>query len=151
MQHKPWLILLPASLLFTACGGGKPAPAEVATTPQEASANLVALTAEQLKAAGIRLETAGPAQIREALPLYGVVAPNAEHVREVSARFPGVIRSVERKLGDAVRQGDVLANVESNESLQVYAVRSPIAGVISSRNANAGEQAGDKPLVSRCR
>jgi cobalt-zinc-cadmium efflux system membrane fusion protein len=57
-----------------------------------------------------------------------------------------VIRSVERKLGDSVKQGDVLANVESNESLQVYAVRSPISGVISVRNANTGEQTGDKPL-----
>ena len=80
------------------------------------------------------------------LPLYGVVAPNAERVREVGARFPGVIRSVDRKLGEAVKLGDLLANVESNESLQVYAVRSPISGIISARNANPGEQTGDKPL-----
>ncbi|HXC59281.1 MAG TPA: efflux RND transporter periplasmic adaptor subunit [Steroidobacteraceae bacterium] len=146
MQPKPFLVLLAASLLLTACGGGKPAAGDAATAPQEASATRVALSAEQLKTAGIGVATAGPAQIREVLPLYGVVAPNAEHVREVAARFPGVIRSVERKLGDAVKQGDVLANVESNESLQVYAVRSPISGVISSRNANAGEQTGDKPL-----
>jgi cobalt-zinc-cadmium efflux system membrane fusion protein len=145
MQPRSFLILS-ASLLFTACGGGKSAPGEAATAAQETSATHVALSAEQLKAAGIGLATAGPVQIREVLPLYGVVAPNAEHVREVAARFPGVIRSVERKLGDAVKQGDVLANVESNESLQVYAVRSPISGVISARNANAGEQTSDKPL-----
>lgn len=145
MQPKSFLILS-ASLLFTACGGGKPAPGEAATATQETSATHVVLSAEQLKAAGIGLATAGPAQIREVLPLYGVVAPNAEHVREVAARFPGVIRSVDRKLGDAVKQGDVLANVESNESLQVYAVRSPLAGVISARHANAGEQTSDKSL-----
>lgn len=149
MKLKLSFLLSLAPLVFAACGSpdsqAVKAPAEAA----EAAPDTVAsLTAEQLHAAGIGLEKAGPAQIREVLPLYGVVAPNAERVREVAARFPGVIRSVERKLGDAVRQGDLLANVESNESLQVYAVRSPIAGVISVRNANPGEQTGDRPLFT---
>src|SRR5690349_8572038 len=68
----------------------------------------VELTAEQVKAAGVELIEAGPAQIRETLSLYGVVAPNAERVREVVARFPGVIRDVSPKIGDPVRQGDTL-------------------------------------------
>jgi cobalt-zinc-cadmium efflux system membrane fusion protein len=141
------LLLALAPLILAACGNSK---SQAASEPAEAGATAsdveVRLTAEQLAATGIALAKAEPAQIREVLPLYGVVAPNAEHVREVAARFPGVIRSVDRKLGDAVRQGDLLANVESNESLQVYAVRSPISGVISVRNANPGEQTGDKPL-----
>jgi cobalt-zinc-cadmium efflux system membrane fusion protein len=133
--------------MLVACGGSSPeAKKPPAEASEEASDAHLALSAEQLKAAGIGLEKAGPAQIREVLPLYGVVAPNAERVRDVAARFPGVIRSVDRKLGDTVRQGDLLANIESNESLQVYAVRSPISGVISARNANPGEQTGDKPL-----
>lgn len=147
MKLKLSLLLVAVPLLLVACGGSSP---EASKAPEEASeessSTHVALTAEQLKEAGIGLEQAGPAQIREVLPLYGVVAPNAERVREVGARFPGVIRSVERKLGDTVLQGDLLANIESNESLQVYAVRSPISGVISARNANPGEQTGDKPL-----
>lgn len=147
MKLKLSFFFVLAPLMLVACGGSSPEaakePAEASEEPSEAH---LSLTAEQLKAAGIGLETAGPAQIREVLPLYGVVAPNAERVRDVAARFPGVIRSVDRKLGDSVRQGDLLANIESNESLQVYAVRSPISGVISARNANPGEQAGDKPL-----
>lgn len=147
MQLKSFLTLLLSPLMFSACGRTTPEPATSTPKAEEpASAAQVKLSAEQLSAAGIGLEKAGPAQIREMLPLYGVVAPNAERVREVAARFPGLIRSVERKLGDTVKQGDVLANVESNESLQVYAVRSPISGVISVRNANTGEQTGDKPL-----
>lgn len=106
------------------------------------------LSPEQLKAAGVELEAVGPAQIRESLPLYGVVALNAEHVREVAARFPGVIRAVNRKVGDTVRQGDVLATVESNESLQSYAVTAPLDGVVTARNANPGEQAGDKAIFT---
>lgn len=108
----------------------------------------VELSAEQIKAAGIGLAQAGPAKLREVLPLYGVVAPNAERVREVAARFPGVIRTVQRKIGDTVRQGDTLATVESNESLQTYAVVASQAGVITARSANPGEQTGDKTLFT---
>jgi len=108
----------------------------------------VALTTEQIEAAGIELATVGPASIRESLPLYGVIAPNAERVREVAARFPGVIQAVRVKVGDAVKQGAVLATVESNESLQTYSVTAPLAGVITERNANPGEQAGDQVLFT---
>ena len=77
-----------------------------------------------------------------------MIAPNAERVREVAARFPGVIRTVGKKVGDAVRQGESLASIESNESLQTYAVASPLAGVVTTRNANPGEQSGDKSLFT---
>ena len=108
----------------------------------------IELTGEQVKAAGIELIEAGPARIRETLSLYGVVAPNAERVREVVARFHGVIRDVSAKIGDPVRSGDTLARVESNESLQTYAVVAPLAGVVTTRSANPGEQSGDKVLFT---
>jgi cobalt-zinc-cadmium efflux system membrane fusion protein len=108
----------------------------------------VKLTPEQIREAGIGVAQAGPANIRERLPLYGVIAPNAERVREVGARFPGVIRSVNKRLGDAVKQGEALATVESNESLQTYRVVAPLAGVITARHANEGEQTGDRQLFT---
>jgi len=115
---------------------------------EEGGSDHVKLTPEQIKSAGIGLAQAGPANVREHLPLYGVVAPNAERVLEVGARFPGVIRTVTRRVGDSVRQGETLATVESNESLQTYAVVAPLTGVVTARNANAGEQAGDKALFT---
>src|SRR5262245_34070953 len=108
----------------------------------------VRLTDEQVKNAGIVLAQAGPASIRETLPLYGVIVPNAERVRDVTARFPGAIRTVSAAIGDAVRQGQTLATVESDESLQTYAIVAPLAGIITARNANAGEQTGDKVLFT---
>ncbi len=42
--------------------------------------------------------------IRETLPVYGVITSNAEQVQSVSARFEGVIRSVNKKIGDHVRK-----------------------------------------------
>lgn len=108
----------------------------------------IKLTPEQIATARIGLATVGPASVREHLPLYGVIAPNAERVRDVTARFPGVIRGITKRIGDSVRQGETLATVESNESLQTYAVVAPLGGVITARNANPGEFAGDKALFT---
>ncbi len=106
------------------------------------------LTPEARKAAGLVIAAAGPATLVETLPLYGVVKPNAERVRSVTARFPGVVRSVNAKVGDSVRQGASLATVESNESLQVYGLSSPLAGVVTERFTNPGEQAEGQPLFT---
>lgn len=108
----------------------------------------IELSAAQIAAAAIEIVEAGPANIRETLPLYGVIAPNAERVREVIARYPGVIRTVTKQVGDAVRQGETLATVESDESLETYAVVAPIAGVVTARSANPGEQTADKVLFT---
>lgn len=111
-------------------------------------ADRVKLSAEQIKAAGIVVVQSGPVAIRETMSVYGVIAPNAERVRDVGARFPGVIRSVNKKIGDEVRQGETLASVESNESLQTYTVSAPLSGVVIARSANPGEQTGDKVLFT---
>jgi cobalt-zinc-cadmium efflux system membrane fusion protein len=104
------------------------------------------ITADIAKQAGIETEIAGPATIADTLTLNGRIVPSAERVREVTARFPGPIRSVARSLGDRVAAGDTLATVESNDSLQTYAVKAPIGGVVIERNANPGETAGGEPL-----
>jgi len=50
--------------------------------------------------------------------------------------------------GDRVEKGQLLATVESNESLQAYAVRAPIAGVVAERLASAGEQTAGRRLFT---
>ncbi|AXQ28849.1 HlyD family efflux transporter periplasmic adaptor subunit [Solimonas sp. K1W22B-7] len=104
------------------------------------------IAADAARAAGLVTDTAGPSQIRNTLPLHGRIVPTDSGQRSIGARFPGQIRSVTRALGDTVKAGEVLARVESDDSLQVYAVTSPISGVVTARNANPGEQAGAAPL-----
>jgi cobalt-zinc-cadmium efflux system membrane fusion protein len=106
----------------------------------------VTIAAVQAADAGIRTESAGGATIKDTLTLSGRLMPNSERVRSVSARFPGAIRRVEKSVGDAVRVGERLVSIESNESLELYAVNAPIAGVIIERHANPGENAGAEPL-----
>jgi cobalt-zinc-cadmium efflux system membrane fusion protein len=98
------------------------------------------IAADVARAAGIATSTAGPGTISDELKLFGTVAPDATRVRAVHARFPGVIRSVTRNVGEAVRSGETLATIESNESLQTYTVAAPIAGTVTARHAAPGEQ-----------
>ncbi len=101
---------------------------------------------EMAKDAGVETAVAGAGRIEERLSLYGTIQANPERVRAVSARFPGIVRSVRGNVGDPVKQGQQLATVESNESLQTYGVTAPIAGVITERHANPGEATDDEPL-----
>ncbi|MGE0582901.1 MAG: efflux RND transporter periplasmic adaptor subunit [Steroidobacteraceae bacterium] len=151
MRYTAFTILAVAALSLAACGKTTPsAPPEAGEAGHEAEheGGHVALTPGQIRTAAIVVAQAGPAVIRETLPVYGVIAPDAERVREVGARFPGVIRSVRSKVGDSVRAGETLATVESNESLQTYAVVAPLSGVVTARQANSGEQTGDKALFT---
>jgi membrane fusion protein, heavy metal efflux system len=97
-------------------------------------------------AAGIVTAKAGAGTISDQMLLYGRIAPDAERMRQVRARFPGPVRSVAVRTGESVRAGQVLATVESNESLQTYAVTAPISGQITARHVNTGENAGEEPL-----
>ncbi len=97
---------------------------------------------------GLETEIAGPGVIEETIPAYGRIVPDNERVRTVSARFDGVIDSVSVSVGEAVRQGQTLAAVESNESLRSYKIVAPIDGIVTERVANPGEQTNGRRLFT---
>lgn len=103
------------------------------------------LTAAQLSAAAIELAQVGPANIRPRLPLYGAIEANGEKIQRLSARFSGTVQSVNKKVGDTVRLGEVLATVQSNESLKNYNLVAALDGVVAERTINIGEQTSDQP------
>lgn len=96
----------------------------------------------------IETSTAGPVVLQETISVYGQIIANPETVSNINARFSGVIKSVSASIGDTVRRGQVLATVESNESLKLYSIKAPISGVLTQRNANPGEQTGDRQLFT---
>lgn len=164
------IVALTASLGLVACGSKEAASSAAATAAQATKpdkpaggasdehgdahsgghkeAREVEMTDAAIASANIELATAQSGVIRESLPLYGVIAPNATQVRQIRARFPGPIVAVRKNVGDVVRQGEVLATIESNESLQRYALISPLSGVVTAREANAGEQSEDRSLFT---
>lgn len=98
----------------------------------------VELTKEAIKANKITIEEAGPINLEVKLGVMGKIMPNEELTVFISPRFPGVVKSVNKKLGDLVRKGALLAVIESNESLQNYKVKSEINGMIIKKNINLG-------------
>lgn len=95
---------------------------------------------------GLATEAAGPAAIRQTLEVYGRIVAVPGRVSQVTARFDGALRSVHVTVGQRVRAGELLASVESNESLNVYRIEAPISGVITGRNGAAGEQTAGRVL-----
>jgi cobalt-zinc-cadmium efflux system membrane fusion protein len=99
------------------------------------------LSPEAIKSSGIVLETAGPATIRTTIKVNGRVLPNEDHVMNVIPRYPGIVKQVNKRLGDAVAKDEVMAVVESNESLRPYEVRSSTAGTVIKKDVMQGELA----------
>jgi cobalt-zinc-cadmium efflux system membrane fusion protein len=119
---------------------------KTSTWTYESYEGRVQISAAAAEAAQLRVEAAGPATIREQLSLTGAIQSNPARMAQVRARFPGLIREVRTGLGERVAAGAVLAMVQSNESLQTYAVTAPIGGSVLVRDAVAGEATGDGPL-----
>ncbi len=97
-------------------------------------------------AAGVKAEPAGPGTITTYASLTGRIVLEPSRSAQVRPRFSGIVREVRKTVGDSVQAGEVLAVIESNESLQPYQLRAPISGRITRRTANTGEVSGDRPI-----
>ncbi|MCL1140867.1 HlyD family efflux transporter periplasmic adaptor subunit [Shewanella pneumatophori] len=108
----------------------------------------VHITAEQMLRSGIATQLAQAGDIKQTVTVYGrAILPEAAS-SQVKARFAGLITQVKVNVGDRVKAGQIIAEVESNSSLKRYAIKAPISGVVVERNANAGEMASDNVLLS---
>ncbi len=97
---------------------------------------------------GIETAVAGPAVLEDTVTVYGRIRANPERVREVRARFDGVVRGVHADAGSVVAKGDPLLTIESNESLNTYSISAPIGGVVTQRDANPGEDTSGRLLLT---
>ena len=104
----------------------------------------VEMSDAKVAAAGIELLTAGPGVLRDSLVLNGILQPNQEALVQVTPRFSGVVREIKKRVGDQVDKGELLAKIESNQSLTVYEMRAPIAGTIIDRQISLGEYASEQ-------
>ena len=95
---------------------------------------------------GIKAEIAAGGPIDEAVTLTGRLIIDPKRVASVRARFPGPVVAVLKEAGESVKRGEVLARIESNESLTTYAVTSPLSGVVLARHTNVGDVATGEAL-----
>jgi len=104
----------------------------------------VVLSDAKVAAAGIELAKASPGVLRDSLLLNGIVQPNQESLVQVTPRFPGIVRDVRKRIGDRVQKGEVLAVVESNQSLTPYELKAALAGTVIDRQTTLGEYVSEQ-------
>lgn len=92
-----------------------------------------------IKSSGIELEKAKDALIKSSLKLNGRVETDKLKAATLTARYPGVVKEVRKVSGSKVEKGDVIATIESNESLRIYDLTAPRAGEVLELNAAVGE------------
>lgn len=97
------------------------------------------LSPQAIKSAGIKTELAGPKKLKITKKLFGKIVPNDYRTLHVTPRFSGVVKKLKKELGDKVKKGEIIAIMESNESLSEYSLKSKIDGVIIERNVSPGE------------
>ncbi len=105
--------------------------------------DLVLLSESEINEFGIEITPAGPGNIELHLDLMGEIALDPARFAHITPRFAGIVQEVRKTVGDPVQKGDVLAIIESNESLVPFAVKSLISGTVISMHLTQGEVIGD--------
>ena len=88
---------------------------------------------------GIELAVAQSGSIQKNLLLTGEVRVNENTVTHVSPRFAGIVKRIHKRLGDTVKAGEVLAEMESNESLRPFQLTATLDGTITDFHITPGE------------
>ena len=110
--------------------------------------SIATISEESDKKAGIKISKADSQTIFETISLTGKIILDQDRTYDIKARFPGIVKDVKVKWGQKVRNGQVLAVIESNDSLKLYSVKAPRAGVVLKRNTNIGNVAGDESIFT---
>lgn len=133
----------PAPEARTAEGGAEKA-ANAHVAPDEHGADRIRISDVKLAAAGATFAEAGPATLSNTLSFNGVLRANQETVVQVTPRFPGIVRAIRKRVGDAVGKDELLASIESNQSLTIYDLKAPLAGTVIDRQISLGEYASEQ-------
>ena len=126
MRIERWI----GTMVFVAVLGGcsrEPAPPPgaaakpAAKEDTHAGEDLLKLSDEELKQAGIRTEALAETQLQDQLAVTATVHPNEDRFAHVAPRVPGRLVRVHAKLGDRVKAGQALAVLDSVEVGEAHA------------------------------
>ncbi len=160
MKTSSTILVAIVAAALGAYGYSRLAPAKIAPTEHAAEkkpekpndhveqdehgADRIRISDVKLAAAGVTLAEAASATLTDTLSFNGILRANQEAVVQVTPRFPGLAKSIQKRIGDKVGKDDLLATIESNQSLTVYELRAPIAGTIIERQISLGEYASEQ-------
>ncbi|MCP4582225.1 MAG: efflux RND transporter periplasmic adaptor subunit [candidate division Zixibacteria bacterium] len=107
----------------------------------------VTLTPEAIKLAGITFSQAKHGHIGRTVELPGEIGFNEDRLAHIAPRFAGIARQTNYRVGDYVEEGDVVAIVESNESMNSYSITAPISGWVINRHITPGEYVSEENSI----
>jgi cobalt-zinc-cadmium efflux system membrane fusion protein len=123
-------------LAYRGARGEAPKPAIGADVPR-AEGSAIVYSPGFRERAGIQTVVAARAELVPELRVVGTVTFDPEHVAAVGTRIRGLVRKLARIEGDAVKEGDVLAEIESAELGEAQASVSMIAAHRKAAELNA--------------
>lgn len=100
---------------------------------------IVQLSQAELEEFGIELAAAEAGKLQVHIDLTGEIVIDPDRLAHITPRFPGIVKAVRKKIGDKVNKDEVLAIIESNESLAPYEVKSLIKGTVIDMHLTMGE------------
>ncbi len=109
----------------------------------EPDEGIVKLTDSQIQEFGIVIGEVDIRTIQLHSDLTGEIIPDPTKVAHLVPRFEGIVREVRKNIGDDVKKDEVIAVIESNESLVQYEVKSSIAGTVIEIHMTPGEVIDD--------
>jgi cobalt-zinc-cadmium efflux system membrane fusion protein len=109
--------------------------------------DVVSLTKKELEEFSIKINEVKPGNIQLHSDLTGEIIPDPTKVAHIIPRFTGIVREVRKNMGDNVEKDEVIAVIESNESLVQYEMKSSIAGTVIEIHMTPGEVIGDDKHV----
>ena len=109
---------------------------------------VVELSDAALARAGVAVAAAAAREIESTVTLYGKLQPEPTAISHIRARYPGLVSKIAVSIGDPVKKGQLLASINSNESLQEYTLRAPFDGVVIEKHAGPGEFVSEQVLFT---
>ncbi|MBC2602259.1 efflux RND transporter periplasmic adaptor subunit [Puniceicoccus vermicola] len=103
---------------------------------------MVSLSPEVQEEFGIRLAEASKGVLHRYITLPGEIGFNGEKIAYVTPQYAGTILSISVRLADEVKKGQVLARLESAETLVSFDVKAPIDGMIVEYDLTPGQTVG---------
>lgn len=121
MKTYQWIILTFLMALFAACGINKaePVKAEEPEHHEEAQSNVVSLTEEQIRTAGIALGQVELKNLQTSIRASGMLSVPNQNKGLVTTLYSGVIKTLLIQPGSYVRKGQVIATVVNPEIVEI--------------------------------
>ena len=146
---KPASTQTPANRLDA--GASKPAGTEKpGGAEREEEANLK-LSAEEIKQAGVAVQTLQGEEIRQTVDVTATIQPNRDRLAKIAPRVSGKVAKVMANLGDPVRQGQALAMIDSievGEASSAY-LQAKSAAALAQSNFERAESLNAEQIIAK--